>query len=46
MFEYVGEGDNDCRWGYIDTQGNVVWSGNGDFYNGCYWTAWGPAGWM
>jgi hypothetical protein len=43
LFEYA---DTDSHWGYIDTKGKVVWEGNGDFFNGCYWSAWGPAGWM
>jgi hypothetical protein len=33
-------------WGYIDTKGKVIWSGKGNFFNACYPSSWGPAGWM
>jgi hypothetical protein len=44
VFEYVG--DNNYPWGYINTDGMIVWSGSGSFFNACYPSAWGPAGWM
>jgi hypothetical protein len=42
-FDYV---DGEEQWGYINTKGEIVWSGSGSFYNACYPSAWGPAGWM